>query len=170
MPQLSTYRNPRVQQKMDHIHYLTGIIVHVVQKLEFRLTNLITLKEIVQKVRSNKKILNMTDNEINTWINNQTEKKFMILLNKPFGSICQKAYKIGVLDNNECELISKIVERRNTLIHWFFRIIDFQLQDKLLIKNLNNEIKKLENFLLETREWYAYIKEKTRKYREENLN
>lgn len=54
MKERMKYLNIKIQEKMNHIHYLTGTVVHSVQKLEYRLTYLITLKK--QSMNMKKKV------------------------------------------------------------------------------------------------------------------
>lgn len=93
----------------------------------------------------------------------EAQKIFRSLYENTFGNLSQKAYQNGILSKNEHLELSKVVEDRNELIHFFFKDIEFKQTDDQLALYLDERINFLEDLFSRTRRWYEIIKNKIKK-------
>ncbi|ADV34632.1 hypothetical protein [Mycoplasmopsis fermentans] len=113
MKERMKYLNIKIQEKMNHIHYLTGTVVHSVQKLEYRLTYLITLKKTIDEYEKKGKFKHNLFLKVVLEASSEAQKIFRSLYENTFGNLSQKAYQNGILSKNEHLELSKVVEDRN---------------------------------------------------------
>lgn len=81
----------------------------------------------------------------------EAQKIFRSLYENTFGNLSQKAYQNGILSKNEHLELSKVVEDRNELIHFFFKDIEFKQTDDQLALYLDERINFLEDLFSRTR-------------------
>lgn len=163
MKERMKYLNIKIQEKMNHIHYLTGTVVHSVQKLEYRLTYLIALKKTIDEYEKKGKFKHNLFLKVVLEASSEAQKIFRSLYENTFGNLSQKAYQNGILSKNEHLELSKVVEDRNELIHFFFKDIEFKQTDDQLALYLDERINFLEDLFSRTRRWYEIIKNKIKK-------
>ncbi|WP_406615453.1 hypothetical protein ACJA25_03610 [Mycoplasmopsis hyopharyngis] len=158
MTEKYVYKNQQIQELMNEIHFLTGSIVHSVQKLEYKLALLVSLKRITHWYKKNEDTID--HKELLNKAIRKSEKLFANLNHQSFGILVRNAIIANILDKSEQRELHELVEKRNFLVHNYYKKLIFDMEDKNIIQILKKDLISLKNVFSLSRRWYLRIKEK----------